>query len=227
MGTTVVLHLRKPPKSHQKIFGIPWTMVPWPSMIAKAIVRKLVKREWVGTDPETIQRVHGRLAKVYAVSIWSAMGILLYSLQDWKVLEAVKEEADKMPFQEEVNMGGALYYQNLMKSPDDLADSKTVKVFKFKGGSYVGSEDITEKVQELGRWAMKDGGDVMLRKYRQIPLHSKGGPSPQELKEQIEAEGYDYDLILDMANRRFGIKTRYNEDGTVGEWISKVPSGAR
>jgi hypothetical protein len=138
-----------------------------------------------------------------------------------------KKVADETtPYGDEINKGGALYYQNYLKRTDEMVDTENVRIMKFKGLSYMGSEDVTEKVREIGRHRLNEAAnsDIMLRKYRKIALESKGGPTPEELKKQIEAGGENYEIALDMANRAYGVRTRYNEDGTVGEWLNNPRS---
>ena len=73
-----------------------------------------------------------------------------------------------------------------------------------------------------------------------------GGPSPEQLRKDLEAQGKNYELTLDFANRAHGVTTRYkhslrlhlqreyysyhvilalsryNKDGSVGPQIVRV-----
>ena len=72
-----------------------------------------------------------------------------------------------------------------------------------------------------------------------------GGPSPEQLRKDLEAQGKNYELTLDFANRAHGVATRYshslrqssggilrltrhlalsryNKDGSVGPQIVRV-----
>lgn len=53
------------------------------------------------------------------------------------------------------------------------------------------------------------GDDFYLRKWLGIPFEPHGGPSPEKLRQQLEAEGKNYDIAMDAANRVYGVITRW------------------
>ena len=50
--------------------------------------------------------------------------------------------------------------------------------------------------------------DFYLRRYNNIPYERRGGPSTAQLKAQFEAEGRNWDIEIDFANRMHSCKTR-------------------
>lgn len=65
---------------------------------------------------------------------------------DRKAYEEYKKKEEFLPYQDEIDRSGFLYWQSTLKKPDEMIDNKEVSVFRFKGLNYIGREDITEKV---------------------------------------------------------------------------------
>ena len=197
-----------------------WTYFPWPSFLLKAWIRKRFAPERFGPTEEYRRSMFHRLSVAYAIIAWSGLGIGVFLLFSPK--EAIVSNDNPLPYQGDIDKGGAFYWINSLKTPDEMQDLQGMKIVKFQGLKYEGVEDVTVKVKELGQEKARRAQltpDFYLRKRMEIPQLSEGGPSVQELKEKIEAEGKDYMLELDFANQIFRAKTRYNPDGTVGEFI--------
>ena len=163
-----------------------------------------------------------RLSYIYVILAWTGFGVGILAM--YKESPAPKEENDNpLPHQSELDKGGALYWLNTLKTPDEMMNKQGVTVIKFSGLTYEGSEDATVAVkqiaQEKARRRQAEGQDFYLRKYNQIPLEKNGGPTNEELRKQLAEEGRDYDLELDFCNTMYRVKTTYNPDGTVGDFI--------
>ena len=197
-----------------------WTYFPWPSYLLKAWIRRRYNPEKFGPTEEYRRSIFHRLSIVYAVVAWSSLGVAGFLLFSKK--ESIETKNNPLPHQIDIDKGGALYWVNSLKTPDEMQDLAGLKIVKFQGLKYEGVDDVTVKVKELGQEKARRAQltpDFYLRKRMEIPQLNEGGPSVQEVKDKIEAEGKDYMLELDFANQIFRAKTRYNPDGTVGEFI--------
>jgi hypothetical protein len=201
-----------------------WRYIPWPSYLLKAIIRKRIKPEDLGPDEAHRRSLFHRLSYLYVFLTWSALGLGIY----WMTLPKKKptqDEKDMLPHQAEIDKGGAMYWAQALKSPDELLDMRRVRVAKFSGFSYKGTEDVTMNLKEIGqekeRQMTSVSDDFYLRKRKGILTEAKGGPSNQELREQFKAEGKDFELELDWANMRARRRTNYNPDGTVGAFVTQ------
>ena len=223
LHTSSTCWLRKAPAS-RSVLGPLWTYIPWPSYFLKAYIRKKYKPEDFGPDEEYRRSIFHRLSYAYVIIAWTTLGVALFAFykESPDPNNRVKPE-NPLPHQEELDKGGALYWVNALKSPDEMMNKQGIKVVKFSGLSYQGTEDATVAVkqiaQEKSRRRQAEGQDFYLRKYKQIPLEKDGGPTNEELRKQLADEGSDYDLELDFANQIYKVKTTYNPDGTVGEFI--------
>jgi len=220
--TTQTLCMRKSP---HKSWSIWWRYIPWPSYLLKALIRKRVKPEQLGPTEAHRKSIFHRLSLLYAFLTWTGLGVLLYWMARVKPnIEMTEEERKALPHQEELDRGGAMWWINALKTPEQMQDLKSVKVIKFKGFSYVETEDVTIKAKEIGqarsREIYEQGDDYYLRKRLNLLSVEEGGPSNQEIRDKLAAEGKDYELELDWANHRAGKKTNYNPDGTVGSYMS-------
>lgn len=50
--------------------------------------------------------------------------------------------------------------------------------------------------------------DHYLRRFIGVRQVNDGGPSPEQLRKDLEAQGKNYDLTLDFANKAHGVATR-------------------
>jgi len=227
--TTHIVCLRKAPKSG-KFMGIDtwWRYLPWPSYLIKALIRRKIKPEKLGPDEEYRKSIFHRLSLFYAFITWVGMGVAIYWMIRVRPKEAamLEEEKKKLPYQEDLDKGGALWWINALKSPEEMQDMKRVRVIKFSGLSYVGTEDATLKVKEIGQQRAREmyeqSDDYYLRKRYKFLPEEQGGPTNQEIRDQFKAEGKDYELELDWSNNRAGRKTNYNPDGTVGSFMNPI-----
>lgn len=142
----------------------------------------------------------------------------------------MKASEPKTPHDNMMKEGGALWWAATLKSPEEMQNTKSLKVIRMKGLSYEGVVDITKETKETGQ-ALKahlTGGsetgvdDHWLRKFIGVKQVRDGGPSPEQLRKDLEAQGKNYELTLDFANRAHGVTTRYNKDGSVGPQIVRV-----
>ena len=104
----------------------------------------------------------------------------------------------------------------------------------MKGLSYEGVVDITRETKETGQalkthltGGFETGADVSvlivylnwftnvilaqdhyLRRFINVPQVNEGGPSPEQLRKDLEAQGRNYDITLDFANKAHGVATR-------------------
>lgn len=201
-----------------------WTYFPWPSQLLRAFVRKTFRKETFGATDEYRASIFHRLSYVYAIVAWSAVGVAIYLAFQPKVEVKEKGSSDNsLPFQEDIDKGGAIYWINALKSPEEMQNVQSISVIKMKGFQYQGTEDVTIKSKEIGQERSRRiemlGHDFYLRKRYEIPLEKDGGPTNAELRQQFADQGKDYELELDFANQLNRVKTRYNPDGTVGEFI--------
>jgi len=227
--TTHTACLRKAPKSG-KFLGIDtwWRYLPWPSYLIKALIRKKMNPEKLGPDEEYRKSIFHRLSVFYAFVTWFGLGLAVY----WMVKvrpkenEMIEKEKENLPYQQEIDKGGAMWWINALKTPEEMQDLKQVKVVKLSGLSYQGTEDVTVKAKEIGQQRAREiyekSDDYYLRKRYQILPEEKGGPTNQEIRDQFKAEGKDYELELDWANNRAGRRTHYNPDGTVGSFMTST-----
>ena len=200
--------------------GTLWTYFPWPSYLLKAWIRRRYTPEKFGPSEEYHRSMFHRLSVVYAVTAWSALGVGIYLLFSHK--ESKDTNDNPLPYQKDIDKGGAMYWINALKTPEEMQDMGRMKIVKFQGLKYEGVEDVTVQMKELGQEKARRAQltpDFYLRRRYDIPQESDGGPSIAEVREKIEAEGKDYMLELDYANQLNRAKTRYNPDGTVGEFI--------
>ena len=51
--------------------------------------------------------------------------------------------------------------------------------------------------------------DHYLRRFIGVKQVNEGGPSPEQLRKDLEAQGRNYDLTLDFANKAHGVATRW------------------
>lgn len=200
-----------------------WRFIPWPSYLLKAMIRKRISPEKLGPTEAHRKSIFHRLSIVYVLLSWSAVGIGLYLLFLPRK-ELTKEEKDMLPHQAEIDKGGAMYWSQALKSPDEMMDMKRVRVMKFSGFSYKGTEDVTNNLKEIGQakeiQLTSVSDDFYLRKKKGILPEEEGGPTNKELRAQFAAEGKDFELELDWANQRAKRRTNYNPDGTVGSFLS-------
>ena len=204
---------------------------PWPSYLIKALIRKKFKPEDFGPDEEYRRSMFHRLSYVYALTVWTSIGCLVYvyyqgSIQtddEKRKAETEKGDFKPLPYQGEIDKGGAMSWINALKTPEEMQNIQQLKVIKFKGVSYQGEEDVTVAAKELGQEkARRQTVDASLRKRYDIALEKDGGPTNAELRKQFAEMGKDYELELDFANQMFRVKTSYNPDGTVGKVIGSV-----
>ena len=202
-----------------------WTWFPWPTLFLKAWIRRRFRPETFGPTEEYRKTVFHKLSIAYALMAWTAVGVGGYLY----VQPKVKKEGDNsdegaLPYQDDIDKGGAIYWMNALKSPEEMQNIQGIKVVRFSGLSYQGTEDVTVKSKEIGqaraRREQAKGHDLYLRKRYSIPTEDEGGPSNAELRDQFEREGKDYELELDFSNQIYRVKTRYNPDGTVGEFVN-------
>ena len=165
-----------------------------------------------------------RISLLYIALAWTGVGVGAYLMFQPRVVK-VEDNREMLPHQIDIDRGGALYWVQALKTPEDLMDSKQVNIIKFKGLSYKGVEDVTVQAKEIGQQKMrineKQGDDYFLRKWHNIELEEEGGPSNAEIRKRFKAEGRDYEISLDFANRMHGQRTTYNPDGTVGTLMTK------
>jgi len=201
-----------------------WTYFPWPSFFLKAWIRKRFRPETFGPTQEYRQSMFHRMSFVYALSAWTAVGCGIYLMMNEDKEKIDEKKEDALPHQEDINKGGALYWINSLKTPEEMQNIQEIKVMKMKGFSYEGVEDVTVAAKEIGqekhRRQLKLGQDFFLRKHLGIPLESEGGPTNAEIRQKFKEEGKDYELELDLANQINRVKTKYNPDGTVGDFIN-------
>merc|ERR1719476_1178261 len=136
-----------------------------------------------------------RLSVVYAVIAWSGLGVGLFLLFSQK--EAITSKDVPLPYQGDIDKGGAFYWINSLKTPEEMQDVQNMKVVKFKGMQYEGVEDVTVMVKELGQEKAKRAQvspDFYLRKKYDIAQVIEDGPSVEEVRARLEAEGKDYML---------------------------------
>ena len=219
--TSSTCWLRKAPAT-RSVLGPLWTYLPWPSYWLKAYIRKKYKPEDFGPDEQYRRSMFHKLSYLYVLLAWTGLGVGLLAL--YKETPIEKEKTDNpLPHQSELDKGGALYWMNALKTPDEMMNKQGVTVFKFSGLRYEGKEDATVAVKQIAQEKSKrrqaEGHDFYLRKYNQIPLEKNGGPTNEQLRKQLADEGRDYDLELDFANSMYRVKTTYNPDGTVGDFI--------
>jgi len=225
LHTSQPVFLRKAPQA-RKMFGIDmwWRYIPWPSYLIKAIIRKKMNPEKLGPTEAHRKSAFHRLSILYGLLTWSALGFGVIWLCQPRV-EPPPEVKRKVPYQSEIDNGGAMWWINALKTPEDMLDTRSVKIIKMSGFSYKGTEDVTLKLKEIGqekiRQVNEESDDYFLRLRNEIPLEREGGPSNQELREQYKAEGRDFELELDYANIRNKRRTNYNADGTVGAFMDK------
>jgi hypothetical protein len=179
------------------------------------------------------------LRQFYALSVWTGVGYVTWVATRPLTPEQKEEQTEEERLRreaggfDEIKEGSAMWWVTTLKSPEQMQNTEGIKVFRFKGLSYRGSEDLTLATKEAGQTATanmlggKDVGltgreDIYLRRYHQIPMAWDGGPSPAQLMADFKAEGRNYELEMDFANRAFGITTRYNADGTVGKMVETV-----
>jgi len=200
-----------------------WRYFPWPSYLIKAIIRKRIKPEDLGPSEAHRRTIFHKLSLLYVLLAWSGLGVAMY-IFSLPRKEPTQEQKDMLPHQMEIDRGGALYWAQALKSPEQMQDMKRVRVAKFSGISYKGTEDVTTNLKEIGqekeRQLTSVSDDFYLRKKKGILPEAQGGPTNQELREQFKADGKDYELELDWANQRAGMRTNYNPDGTVGSFVS-------
>jgi len=228
--TTQTHNLRKAPKTSWKIFGIQWAYLPWPSYFIKAIIRRRMKPEVLGPDEAHRKSIFHRLSLLYVLLAWTGAGVGIWVMSRPKTQDEVDEEKriKALPYQDEIDKGGAMWWINALKTPDDMQDMKKLQIIKFSGFSYKGTEDVTVKAKEIGqernrrdREMVEESDDYFLRKRMDIKLEKDGGPTNQQLREQYKAEGKDYELELDFSNLKYKKRTNYNADGTVGSYSTK------
>jgi len=239
LSTSSVQYLRKAPTPTKTFLGVnKWY---WLQLMPGTLIRNLIeawmRRRWKKNRFSTLeekerQNIFHRLSVLYAFLTWTGVGLAVAYWMKPKTEEEKEQmrrrRENPLPHEEELNRGGALWWATKLKSPEDQQDTKTVTVFKLRGLSYGGSEDMTLAVKEVGQ-AIKEGEtgdmgeldctDIYLRRMKGIKFERDGGPTAQQLKADIEAKGGNYDLELDVANQFFGITTRYNADGSVGKII--------
>jgi len=224
-------YLRKAPNKSWKLLGVQWAYLPWPSYFIKALIRRRIKPETLGPTEAHRKSTFHRLSIFYVFVTWTACGVAGWMWIQPKTKEELDEEKKRinaLPHQDEINRGGAMWWVNTLKKPDEMEDVSKIKVMKFSGFSYKGLEDVTLKVKEIGqernrrdRELMEESNDYYLRKLKNIKLEKDGGPTNQQLRDEIKAQGKDYELELDWANKRFRVRTNYNADGTVGAFQTK------
>jgi len=231
--TSTVRELRKRPNKGGLLGGDRgWLIVALsPFRLIRDLVDAFARRRLRNTRFETFEdsyrrSIYHRLAQAYAVLTWTGVGLAIFLYTRPKTDEQLAEKANrpKTPHDEMLNAGGALWWASTLKSPEEMQNTKSLQVIRMKGLSYEGMVDITRETKETGQ-ALKahiTGGfetgadDHYLRKFIGVKLIHEGGPSPEQLRKDLEAQGKNYDLSLDFANRAYGITTRYNKDGTVG-----------
>lgn len=239
LSTSSVQHLRKAPTPTKTFLGInKWYFLQlMPGTLIRNLIEAWMRRRWKKNRFSTMaekerQNIFHRLSIAYAFLTWTAVGVAFYIMIQPKTKEQQeqlkRQKENPLPHEAELERGGALWWATTLKTPEDQQDTKKIKVFKMRGFSFGGSEDMTTAVKEVGQ-AIKesetgdmgelDCTDIYLRRWKGIKFERDGGPTPQQLKADIEAKGGNYDLELDIANRRFGITTRYNADGTVGKIV--------
>jgi len=208
-----------------------------PSHWIKAMFRKKFKQEDFSPNEEYRKSMFHRISLLYVGIVWTGIGALLIMTVNPNIKKEKKEapEGDELPNQAELNRGGALWWLNSLKSPEEMMNTPGVKVVKLSGLSYTGTEDVTVKMKEIAQERTRKirdlsgnsvSNDFYLRHYQKIPLEQNGGPSNQELRDQFARDGRDFELELDFANRLFHMKTYYNDDGSVGAFIIEDPNNA-
>ena len=205
--------------------GNMWTYMPWPSYFVKAFIRKRFKPETFGPTEEYRQSLFHKISLLYAFTAWTALGVGLYLfVYSDEIEEKEKKGGEELPYQKDIDKGGAMYWINALKSPEEMQNLQGIKVIKFQGLKYEGVEDVTVATKEIGqekaRRRLEKGSDYYLRKRLEIPMLDEGGPTNAEIREQFIKEGRDYELELDYSHQLYRIKTSYNPDGTVGDFIS-------
>jgi len=234
--TSSVRELRKRPIKGGFLSGNRgWLFVALsPFILIRDLVEAFARRKLRNTRFETFEEsyrrgVYHRMAQLYAVLTWTGVGLALFIYTRPKTEEelAAKANQPKTPHDEMLNAGGALWWAATLKSPEEMQNTKSLKVIRMKGLSYEGVVDITRETKETGQ-ALKahlTGGfetgadDHYLRRFIGVKQVTDGGPSPEQLRKDLEAQGRNYDLTLDFANKAHGVATRYNKDGTVGPQI--------
>jgi len=201
-----------------------WRYFPWPSYFLKAVIRKKMNPEKLGPTEAHRKSTFHRISILYIALAWTGVGVGAYLMFQPRVVK-LEDNREMLPHQIDIDRGGALYWVQALKTPEDLMDSKQVNIIKFKGLSYKGVEDVTVQAKEIGQQKMrineKQGDDYFLRKWHNIELEEEGGPSNAEIRKRFKAEGRDYEISLDFANRMHGQRTTYNPDGTVGTLMTK------
>jgi len=231
--TSTVRELRKKPNKGNFLRGDRgWLLFALsPFRLIRDIVETFARRKLRNTRFETFEdsykrSIYHRMAQVYAVLTWTGVGLAIFIYTRPKTDEQLAEKANhpKTPHDEMLKAGGALWWASTLKSPEQMQNTKSLKVIRMKGLSYEGVVDITRETKETGQ-ALKThmtGGietgadDHYLRRFIGVKQVNEGGPSPEELRKDLEAQGRNYDLTLDFANKAHGVATRYNKDGTVG-----------
>jgi len=198
--------------------------------LVEAYARRKLRNTRFETFEESYRRgIYHRMAQLYAVLTWTGVGLAVFLYSRPKTEEELAEKAKqpKTPHDEMLNAGGALWWAATLKSPEEMQNTKSLKVIRMKGLSYEGVVDITRETKETGQ-ALKahlTGGfetgadDHYLRRFIGVKQVNDGGPSPEQLRKDLEAQGRNYDLTLDFANKAHGVATRYNKDGSVGVQI--------
>jgi len=231
--TSTVRELRKRPNQAGFLRGERgWLAVALsPFRLIRDLVEAFARRKLRNTRFETFEEsykrgIYHRMAQLYAVLTWTGVGLAMFIYTRPKTEEelAAKANQPKTPHDEMLKQGGALWWASTLKSPEEMQNTKSLKVIRMKGLSYEGVVDITRETKETGQ-ALKShltGGfetgadDHYLRRFIGVPQVNEGGPSPEQLRKDLEAQGRNYDITLDFANKAHGVATRYNKDGSVG-----------
>jgi len=231
--TSSIKELRKRPNKIGFLgAGRGWFAVGlFPLRLLRDVVEAFARRKLRNTRFETMEEsyrrgLYHRSAQFYAVLTWTAVGLAFFLGTRPKTEEqlALKASQPNTPHDEMMKEGGALWWASTLKSPEEMQNTKSLKVIRMKGLSYEGVVDITRETKETGQ-ALKahlTGGvetgtdDHYLRKFIGVKQVKDGGPSTEQLRKDLESQGRNYELTLDFANRAHGAATRYNKDGTIG-----------
>jgi len=223
LATSALRCLRKPATRKGTFLGVErWyflDIAPLRALraMAEVLVRRITGNTRLSTmDDAARHRVLNKTAKFYALMAWTAVGVGFIAVTRPKTEEqkAWDKEHKKTPY-EEAREGSALWWVSTLKTPEQLQNTQGITVYRQKGFS-LEKEDITLQSKEMGqriKESMTGGSqtgteDIYLRKYIGVKQVRDGGPSNEQLRADMAAEGKNYELHLDWANRAHGVRTR-------------------
>jgi len=149
------------------------------------------------------QKAVQTLSFAYALIVWTFLGYVFYYVTN-KSPEFKEKEKTGMPYEEELNRGGALWWI-ANSGRTDIKEEDEIHVWKFKGFSSFEKERITHKAKAVTEAVQAEiaatSDDLVIRRMMGLPLQKDGGMSDEELRETMQAMGKDYELEVDYARQ--------------------------